>query len=67
MSSNAISATVHITLPDNRVLEFDHEPSALEVAGTIGAGLAKATLGAKINGKPDVIDLRAPLKGRHSH
>ena len=56
------TATVHITLPDNRVLEFDHEPSAIEVAGLIGAGLAKATLGAKINGKPEIVDLRTPLK-----
>jgi threonyl-tRNA synthetase len=55
-------SAVHITLPDNTVLEFDHEPSALEVAGRIGPGLAKSTLGAKLNGLPEVVDFRTPLK-----
>jgi threonyl-tRNA synthetase len=54
--------TVKITLPDLRVLEFDKEPTVLEVAQKIGAGLAKGTLGAKINGQPDIIDLRTHLK-----
>lgn len=43
-------------------MEFDHEPSALEVAQRIGPGLAKSTLGAKINGDKEVIDFRTPLK-----
>lgn len=53
---------VNIILPDNSVRTFDHEPSTLEVANSIGARLAKDTLGAKINGGADVIDLRTPLK-----
>lgn len=53
---------IKIHLPDQSILEFDHEPSALEVATRIGPGLAKSTLGAKINGAPEVIDFRTPLK-----
>lgn len=55
-------AAVNIILPDQRVLEFDHEPTVLEVAQRIGAGLAKGTLGAKINGEKEIIDLRSTLK-----
>jgi threonyl-tRNA synthetase len=55
-------SAIKITLPDNRVLEFDKEPTVLEVAQKIGAGLAKGTLGAKINGDKEIIDLRTHLK-----
>ncbi|HVK61618.1 MAG TPA: threonine--tRNA ligase [Bdellovibrionales bacterium] len=55
-------SAVRITLPDGKVLEFEREPSVLEVAQRIGAGLAKGTLGAKINGSKEIIDLRTPLK-----
>ena len=55
-------SSVHITLPDGKVLDFDKEPTVLEVAQKIGAGLAKGTLGAKINGQPEIIDLRSTLK-----
>ncbi len=53
---------IKIILPDNSVRAFDHEPSTLEVANSIGSRLAKDTLGAKINGSTDVIDFRLPLK-----
>ncbi len=53
---------IRISLPDKSVKTFDHEPSALEVAMTIGERLAKETLGAKINGSKEVQDLRLPLK-----
>lgn len=53
---------IRISLPDNSVKTFDHEPTALEVAQTIGERLAKETLGAKINGSKDIQDLRLPLK-----
>ena len=53
---------IQIILPDNSVRTFDHEPTALEVAGSIGARLAKDTLGAKINGVDEVVDFRIPLK-----
>lgn len=53
---------INITLPDNSVRTFDHEPTALEVAQSIGPRLGKDTLGAKINGSSEVIDFRLPLK-----
>jgi len=53
---------VRILLPDNSVKVFDHEPSALEVAQSIGPRLAKDTLGVKVNGQAEVSDLRLPLK-----
>ncbi|MBC7419459.1 MAG: threonine--tRNA ligase [Bdellovibrio sp.] len=53
---------IQIILPDNSVRTFDHEPSALEVANSIGARLAKDTLGVKIDGSKDISDLRTPLK-----
>ena len=57
---------INITLPDKSVRTFDHEPTALEVAATIGPRLAKDTLGAKINGSAEIIDFRTPLKdGTH--
>lgn len=55
-------STVKIILPDQTVLEFDVEPTVLDVANRIGAGLAKATLGAKINDNPEVIDFRSRLR-----
>ena len=53
---------IQIILPDNSVRTFDHEPTALEVANSIGARLAKDTLGVKINGVKDNSDFRIPLK-----
>ncbi|WP_413291175.1 threonine--tRNA ligase [Bdellovibrio sp. HCB337] len=53
---------VTIILPDNSTKVFDHEPSALEVAQSIGPRLAKETLGVKVNGATEISDLRTPLK-----
>ncbi|MBC7742342.1 MAG: threonine--tRNA ligase, partial [Bdellovibrionaceae bacterium] len=53
---------IQIILPDNSVRTFDHEPTALEVANSIGARLAKDTLGVKIDGAKEVSDFRIPLK-----
>jgi threonyl-tRNA synthetase len=53
---------VRIFLPDNSVKTFDHEPTILEVAESIGPRLAKDTLGGKIEGNPEVLDLRTKLK-----
>lgn len=53
---------IQIHLPDNSVRTFNHEPTALEVAQSIGPRLAKDTLGAKINGASEIIDFRTPLK-----
>lgn len=55
-----------ITLPDGSQRSFDHPVSVLEVAQSIGAGLAKATVAGKINGKLvdacDLIDSDATLQ-----
>lgn len=53
---------VRIILPDGSVKSFDHEPTALEVAASIGPRLAKETLGVKVNGGNEILDLRLPLK-----
>jgi threonyl-tRNA synthetase len=53
---------IQIILPDNSVKTFDHEPSALEVAQSIGPRLAKETLGVRINGSREIMDLRLPLR-----
>jgi threonyl-tRNA synthetase len=55
-----------ITLPDGSQRPFDHPVSVLEVAQSIGAGLAKATVAGKVNGKLvdacDLIDDDATLQ-----
>lgn len=40
-----------ITLPDSSVREFDHAVSVADVAADIGAGLAKAALAGRVDGK----------------
>src|SRR5262245_37128275 len=55
-------SSVRILLPDNSVKTFDHEPTVLEVAASIGPRLAKDTLGGKVEGNPEVIDLREKLQ-----
>ncbi len=48
-----------ITLPDGTIKEFDHTVSAAEVAASIGPGLAKAALGARVDG--ELVDLSFPI------
>jgi len=55
-------SAVRIFLPDNSVKNFDHEPTVLEVAASIGPRLAKDTLGGMIDGSNEVVDLRTVLK-----
>tara|TARA_B110001454_G_scaffold219203_1_gene252131 strand:+ start:45733 stop:47673 length:1941 start_codon:yes stop_codon:yes gene_type:complete len=55
-------SSISIILPDNSKKTFDHEPTVLEVAESIGPRLAKDTLGGKIDGTSDIIDLRQKLK-----
>ncbi len=40
-----------ITLPDGSIKSFDHPVSVMEVAQSIGTGLAKATIAGKVNGR----------------
>ncbi|MEY4182365.1 MAG: hypothetical protein RLZZ217_991, partial [Planctomycetota bacterium] len=39
-----------ITLPDGTIKSYDAPVTAAQVAADIGAGLAKAALGAKVDG-----------------
>jgi threonyl-tRNA synthetase len=52
-------ADFQIILPDNSVKSFDHAPTSLEVAESIGPRLAKDTLSGKVNG--ELVDFRIPL------
>lgn len=51
-SSAAVSASspVHITLPDGSVRTYDAPVTGMQVAESIGAGLAKAALAMKVDG-----------------
>src|ERR1700709_1715839 len=42
---------VSIRLPDGSVRQYDHPVTVAEVAASIGAGLAKAALGGKLDGE----------------
>jgi len=44
-------AMIAITLPDQSVRQFDQPVSVAEVSASIGAGLAKAALGGKVDGR----------------
>ncbi|GAB4197284.1 MAG: threonine--tRNA ligase [Phycisphaeraceae bacterium] len=50
-----------ITLPDGSTKEFAPPVTAADVAASIGEGLAKAAIGAKVNG--ELYDLHRPLPG----
>lgn len=50
--------SVQITLPDGSVKSFDHPVTLMQVAESIGTGLAKATIAGKVNGiERDACDL----------
>lgn len=53
-----------IKLPDGSVKEFADGTTVQQVAESIGKGLAKAAVAAKVDGK--VVDLSTPLSGEHS-
>ncbi len=53
-------AQVAITLPDGSIKSFDHAPTGAELAASIGAGLAKAAVGVKVNGAQR--DLYLPIE-----
>ena len=51
-------SSIVITLPDNSQKSFDGPVTVMQVAESIGAGLAKATLGGLVNGeRRDASDL----------
>ena len=46
---------LNITLPDGSTRQFDHPVTVGEVAASIGAGLAKASLAGRVDGR--LVDL----------
>jgi threonyl-tRNA synthetase len=56
----ASATPLRLTLPDGTVKEFPGPVTGLDLAASIGAGLAKAALAVKING--DVRDLMRPIE-----
>ncbi len=50
---------IEITLPDGSKRPFDHPVSVQDVAASIGAGLAKATLAGKVDGR--LVDASFPI------
>lgn len=51
---------IEITLPDGSKRPFDHPVTVQDVAASIGAGLAKATLAGKVDGK--LVDASFPIE-----
>ncbi len=52
--------SIKVTLPDGTVKQFDAPVTAYDVAADIGAGLAKAAIGAKVDG--ELRDLHRPIE-----
>ena len=50
---------ISVRLPDGKTLQLPEGSTSFEVAGQIGAGLARAALAGRADGR--VVDLRAPL------
>lgn len=50
---------IEVTLPDGSIREFDAQVTVGDVAASIGAGLARAALAGKVNGK--LVDLSTPI------
>ncbi len=50
---------VAITLPNGDIKEFDGETTVMQIAQSIGAGLAKATVAGRVNGK--LVDASDPI------
>ncbi|MDR1385675.1 MAG: TGS domain-containing protein, partial [Planctomycetaceae bacterium] len=53
-----------ISLPDGSVREYAHPVRPIDVAAEIGSGLAKATIGAVINGEIKGADTQLPDNGQ---
>ena len=54
------TATIELTLPDGSVRDVAEGSTALDVALSIGPGLAKAAIGAELDGA--LLDLRTPIR-----
>jgi len=53
---------VDVTLPDGTTRTYDDAVTVLQVAESIGPGLARAAIGARVDGKP--VDLGTELRGK---
>jgi len=53
---------VDVTLPDGTTRTYDDAVTVLQVAESIGSGLARAAIGARVDGKP--VDLGTELRGK---
>ncbi|MBT3359930.1 MAG: threonine--tRNA ligase, partial [Rhodospirillales bacterium] len=56
-----MDGNISVRLPDGSVLSYDKPVSAAEVAASIGPGLAKAAMAARINGT--LVDLSTMIEG----
>ncbi len=50
MSKQEVQTAVAITLPDGTIKQFDHPVTGMDVAKSIGEGLAKAAIAIEVNG-----------------
>lgn len=55
-------SSILIHLPDKSTKEFSVNPTVLQVAESIGPGLAKNCVGGCVNGQKEILDLRTELK-----
>lgn len=58
----ARAGIIRITLPDGSVRELPRGSRIIDVAKSIGPGLAKVTVGGRVDGNPEILDLRTPLE-----
>ena len=61
MSAEAQASDIAITLPDGSVRRFAAPTTGMEIALSIGPGLAKAALAIRVNGK--LVDLKSDIVG----
>ena len=52
---------VTVTLPDESTREIARGTTVIEFAAAIGPGLAKVTVGARLNGEDEIVDLRSAI------
>ena len=50
---------IKVTLPDGNVIELPQNSTPYDVAASIGEGLAKASIGARVNG--ELVDVNSPI------
>ena len=56
---------IQITLPDNSVKNLEQGSSSADLARSIGEGLLRASIAAKVDG--NIVDLHAPIAVSYTH